>query len=140
MNQPYHGERTKNGIWLDETAFDEPLLDPRQGVNVPDCDDVECTYNFVENVNSPDPVELTYNAEYGLWLCPTHWAEVEAMAQPEIVKIDNGHYQVRMDGDIISNHSSRWGAEQVVAKMAQSTYEPPRLTTYGNTPELMGNR
>lgn len=80
MKNPTHGERTKNGIWLDETAFQEPLEDPRQGVNIPDCDDVTCSYSFVENASSPNPVELTYNAEYGLWLCPTHWAELEAEA------------------------------------------------------------
>lgn len=57
----------------------------------------------------------------------------------EIVKIENGYYEVRVGSRIISYHSSQWGAEQVAKKIAQP-YEAPRLTRYGDTAELFGNR
>lgn len=80
-NPPTHGERTANGIWCDSRPISN-WDDALNAAHTPDCDDVTCSYGFVENANSPNPVELTYNAEYGLWLCPTHWAELEAKAQP----------------------------------------------------------
>jgi DNA repair photolyase len=58
--------------------------------------------------------------------------------QPEIVKIENGYYEVRVGSRVISYHSSQWGAEQVAQKIASKTYEPPRLATYGDLRELQG--
>jgi len=135
MSKPKHGDQTKNGVWLDESAYQKPLADPRQGMHLPDCDASPCDYSHIDALTSDNPIELTYNAEYGLWLCPTHWAEIEAEAQPcqahpEIVKIDNGHWQVRMtDGDIISNHSDRQGAQRMIKRMKGVNHDPVSTTT-----------
>src|SRR5688500_1847959 len=81
---PKHGDRTKSGMWVDNRPFDEniPFHDLIDAVHLPDCDVLECDYRCVDSLVSDNPIELTYNAEYGLWLCPTHWFEIEAEARP----------------------------------------------------------
>lgn len=84
MNRPTHGERTKNGIWLDETAFREPIEDPRQGMHLPDCDVSGCDYCCINSLVFASPTELTYHGGDGLWMCPTHWAEFYTYESPRL--------------------------------------------------------
>ena len=81
---PIHGERTNHGIWLDESAFQEPLEDPRQGINLLTCDVFLCDYSSIDALVSDNPIELTYHGGDGLWMCPTHWAEFYTYEPPRL--------------------------------------------------------
>ena len=81
---PIHGERTNHGIWFDESALQEPLEDPRQGINLLTCDVFLCDYSSIDALVSDNPIELTYHGGDGLWMCPTHWAEFYTYEPPRL--------------------------------------------------------
>jgi len=78
FNLPGHGDTTTNGMWFDNrpvTTFDDAL----GSCHIPDCDILGCDYgNDLYTVDK----QLTYYGPEGLWLCPAHYAEIEAEAQP----------------------------------------------------------
>lgn len=81
--KPVDGEIAYCGIW-NSNPYREPTpdYDVREDTELMDCDVVDCKFHWFDEVmkateNKPYQ-NLTYHAESGLWLCPTHYAEVIA--------------------------------------------------------------
>jgi hypothetical protein len=81
-NTPRDGEQS-DGMWFDDRDVND-THDAFEATHILSCGDLECKWDWYDQLCNPAPVMLTYHAESGLWLCPTHYAEVlrEQEAQP----------------------------------------------------------
>lgn len=74
-NTPQDGEIAESCMWNDDRPVNN-AQDAMDSLHVLHCDEFGCEVDWLGQITSPTPIDLTYNAAEGLWLCPTHYAEV----------------------------------------------------------------
>lgn len=109
-NQPKHGEQTQHGIWFDNRPLDEnsTLDEMLAAAHTPDCDELECKH---------------YNP-FNFTLQERTWGELTYHAE-------HGLWLCEV-------HWAEIEAEATTTPPPMHTYEPPRLTPYGDLRELQG--